>query len=270
MSRLRIPHFRKLVFFVALSFADGFLTWQLLSHNDGRVYESNPIASAWLSAWGWSGLFLFKAATVLVVIGAALCITRSRPQTGGRLLSFGCLAVAAVVGYSCFLSGVVQGQGAQPILDDNQLAKERLCLEQELKEWNAYALLRQQLVEDLLSQRCTLSQAMTKLADQSPKAKNGLWLRRLHQCYPGHSDSECLALHLIMHSLLCLDLQDAVGRFTARMQTEFQAIFGRALVVDFDRAYRGFAGSPARTGAAAPSPAKGGSPACPPRSAAAL
>jgi hypothetical protein len=68
------------------------------------VYESNPIAEAWLSSYGWAGLALFKLAIILVVATLAAVVSLSRPRTGGHILTFACLAVASVVGYSINLS----------------------------------------------------------------------------------------------------------------------------------------------------------------------
>jgi hypothetical protein len=67
---------------------------------DGQVYESNPIAEAWLSAYGWSGLVLFKLLIIVVVAAVASFVSLSRPRAGGRILTFACIAVAVVVAYS--------------------------------------------------------------------------------------------------------------------------------------------------------------------------
>jgi hypothetical protein len=87
-----------------LSVADLGLTYALIQQGNGEVYESNPIAEAWLNSYGWTGLALFKLAIILVVAAVAVYVSLSRPRTGGHILTFACLAVALVVGYSVHLS----------------------------------------------------------------------------------------------------------------------------------------------------------------------
>jgi hypothetical protein len=101
---VHVFHPVRLSLFVILSVADLCLTYALILHGDGEVYESNPIAEAWLSSYGWAGLALFKLAIILVVATLAAFVSLSRPRTGGHILTFACLAVASVVGYSIHLS----------------------------------------------------------------------------------------------------------------------------------------------------------------------
>lgn len=93
-----------LTLFFALSAADLVLTWWLVVHTGNEVYESNPVAAWWLARYGWAGLTVFKGMAVLLVTGLATLISVSRPQSGGRVLAFGCAAVGAVVCYSTFLA----------------------------------------------------------------------------------------------------------------------------------------------------------------------
>jgi hypothetical protein len=99
-----IFHPVRLTLYTLLSVADLGLTYALIQQGDGDVYESNPIAEAWLSAYGWTGLALFKVAIILIVAAVAAFVSLSRPRTGGHILTFACLAVAMVVGYSLHLS----------------------------------------------------------------------------------------------------------------------------------------------------------------------
>jgi hypothetical protein len=101
---LKTHHTGKLLAYVTLSFADLFLTYSLLQKTDGAVYEGNPIANAWLAAYGWAGLAAFKLVTMLLVAAVAAYISFYRPQMAGRLLGFACCAVAFVVAYSCWLA----------------------------------------------------------------------------------------------------------------------------------------------------------------------
>jgi hypothetical protein len=96
-------HPGKQLLFAALSLTDLSLTWWLLSHSDGQVYESNPVARWWLANHGWLGLAGFKVVGVLLVIGLAAVISRYRPRAAGRVLGFACAALTVVVLYSASL-----------------------------------------------------------------------------------------------------------------------------------------------------------------------
>lgn len=95
---------RKLLVFNLLSVADFFLTWQLLRKGGGQVYESNPVANAWLTSYGWIGLLVFKIAMVLLIGSIAVIVSFYRPRTSDRILMFACLVTAGVVVYSFCLS----------------------------------------------------------------------------------------------------------------------------------------------------------------------
>src|SRR5437588_12828510 len=58
----------KLYLFAVLSAADFVMTWWLLRHGDGVVYESNPVANWWLGRFGWTGLAGFKGAVALLAL----------------------------------------------------------------------------------------------------------------------------------------------------------------------------------------------------------
>jgi len=93
---------RRLCLFVALSLADLLLTFQLVRGSDGEVREANPIAAAWLDAYGWAGLGAFKALMVLLVAGSCVFISRYRPRAGGGVLTYACLVTGAVVAYGLY------------------------------------------------------------------------------------------------------------------------------------------------------------------------
>ena len=97
-----------LVLFGVLSLLDLFLTWRLLEHHEGLVYESNVVARWFLEGYGWLGLAALKVASVLVVVGLAAWVSRWRPRTGRWVLTFACSAVALVVVYSCLLAGFLR------------------------------------------------------------------------------------------------------------------------------------------------------------------
>jgi Domain of unknown function (DUF5658) len=99
-----ILHPVRLILYMLLSVADLGLTYALIQLGNGDVYESNPIAEAWLSSYGWTGLALFKLAIILIVATVAAFVSLSRPRIGGHILTFACLTVALVVTYSAHLA----------------------------------------------------------------------------------------------------------------------------------------------------------------------
>lgn len=102
---LRQWHAMKMTAFCGLSTLDLFCTYRLIQLSGGQVYESNPIAHAWLALGGWMGLAFFKIVMVFIVIACSLYVGQSRPRAAGGILVFACLAVAFVVGYSYKLGG---------------------------------------------------------------------------------------------------------------------------------------------------------------------
>jgi hypothetical protein len=101
---LNTIHPGKLATYVTLSFADLYLTYSLIQNSHGAVYEGNPIANAWLTAYGWKGLAAFKISAMVLVAAVAVYVSAHRPQMAGRLLGFACCAVGFVVVYSCWLA----------------------------------------------------------------------------------------------------------------------------------------------------------------------
>jgi hypothetical protein len=99
-----ILHPVRLALYTLLSVADLGLTYALIQQGNGEIYESNPIAEAWLNSYGWTGLALYKLVIIVIVAAVAAFVSLSRPRTGGHILTFACLAVALVVAYSVHLS----------------------------------------------------------------------------------------------------------------------------------------------------------------------
>lgn len=97
----RIPLIR-LSLYVCLSLLDLLLTGIVLRYSDGKIYESNPIAAAWLQ-YGWQGLVIFKVLGLLLVSLVSVFVSMRSPSTGRRLLTFACIAVGLVVVYSWYL-----------------------------------------------------------------------------------------------------------------------------------------------------------------------
>src|SRR5262249_28849632 len=114
-------HYRKLIVFGILSVLDLLLTWRLVQASGGQIYESNPVASAWLSEYGWQGLIVFKASLVVLIGLVVVLISIHRPDYGGRILIFACSVTAAVVLYSFYLSQFVNVSDANRRDDSAQL-----------------------------------------------------------------------------------------------------------------------------------------------------
>jgi hypothetical protein len=173
-------HLGKVTLYASLSLTDFFLTYHLLQRTDGAVYESNPIANAWLHAYGWAGLVAYKALAVLLVVGVAVFISRSRPRTAGNVLKFGCCTVGGVVLYSCWLSGFL-GTGfseANPGPTFPRISRRN-------PEFRNYV---NQVRQDWLAPRCTHSEVPERLA-RTEQAQNPGRSACLGGYYPGPNSS---------------------------------------------------------------------------------
>jgi hypothetical protein len=89
--------------FVVLSAVDLLLTWVLLQNTGGMVYESNPIANALLSRYGWAGMIMFKLTDVLLVAWIVTLLSIFQPRAARRVLSIACGIVGMVALYSSYL-----------------------------------------------------------------------------------------------------------------------------------------------------------------------
>src|SRR5262245_6912450 len=85
--------------YAALSVADLLLTRTLLTANTD-AFESNPVAALWLEQYGWIGLAVFKAASVVVFAGAVLLLLSRRPAVAAGVVSLGCGVLMWVTTYS--------------------------------------------------------------------------------------------------------------------------------------------------------------------------
>jgi hypothetical protein len=103
VSEVRRPSIGALALFSVLSLIDLGMTWFLLSQSGGRIYESNPIANAWLATYGWSGLIIYKVLGLLLVISLVLFVSSRQPHVGKRLLNFAIVALGCVTIYSYYL-----------------------------------------------------------------------------------------------------------------------------------------------------------------------
>jgi hypothetical protein len=229
---IALIHPRRLFLFLLLSLSDLSLTWLLVERGGGAVYEGNPVAGWWLSSYGWAGLAAFKALTVLVVVGLTALVSRTRPRSGGLILSVACSVLALVVGYSCYLAGGGAGAADEP--DPAQLAEEAR-IEAEWHRSEEYRATIDQLSADLVAGRCSLTEATAQLGS-TPKAQEPGWLRHLHVYFPETSDGECLAISLSMHTLMSVRNDPAEAEHLARrLEQELTASFGESPHWDYRR-----------------------------------
>lgn len=89
-----------LVVFAVLGVIDFIDTFVLIRQSDGHVYESNPLAATWLKDFGWKGLAVFKAITILIVGAIVLLLLKRSPRSAAAVATFACLCLFAVTIYS--------------------------------------------------------------------------------------------------------------------------------------------------------------------------
>jgi hypothetical protein len=215
------PHPRRLLLFTLLSAADLLLTVALLQ-SGGRYYESNPIAAWCLDLFDLAGLALFKCGAVAVVVGLATAVARSRPRTGGWILTVSCTAVAGVVGYSCLLAGLGGGEsGHEEIAAARRLDRR---LDQQMAVSHRYQVLLDRLCEDYLRHRCTLEEAVEQIL-QSEKARDDRWLELFRRRYPGYSDRECLAINFVRYTAAAAQAESAADQVARRLEAAYRGMF---------------------------------------------
>jgi hypothetical protein len=216
-------HSWKLALFTLLSLADLSLTWYLLRHSDGAIYEGNPVARQFLDTYGWAGLAAFKAAAVLLCAGVCLTIARRRPRTAGRVLAFGCATLTGVVLYSCCLSGWVLFQQEPAVAALEEQDRQLDC---RLRNGQEYHLRLNRLSEDLIAGRRTLPEAV-RLLGETAKGRDEVWLASLRDNFNSRSDEEALAANLFHYSVLsCRDVPARAWEVAGRLEVAFRAAFG--------------------------------------------
>jgi hypothetical protein len=216
----------KLGLFIALSGLDWLLTWQLLHHDSGLVYEGNPIASWWLMSGGWLGLSLFKFGIVVLVGGLCALISLYRPRTGGKVLTFACSVLVVVILYSSSLAGYVGAPSQRSEADRlRSLEQNGVALEQQFQGVKEYQALRQQLAADLLGGQYTLRETVAQLT-ASPLGQQARWLKILHMYYPNLDDEQCLAANLVEFTRDFAQGDPTTADVVARLENDFQATYG--------------------------------------------
>jgi hypothetical protein len=227
-------HYRKLLVFGILSVLDLLLTWRLVQASGGQIYESNPVASAWLSTYGWQGLIVFKASMVMLIGLVVLLISLHRPDYGGRILVFACSVTAAVVLYSFYLSQYLNASDNRAEdtagLDGFRTRHQMECRRHDFE----YLTLVDRLSDDLSCNRTTLLCAVNELAFW----KYGKHPRALQTGarYAALGDRERLALALLDHMTVAeTSYRHGTEPDMDGLRDQFQTIFGRPLPAEQDR-----------------------------------
>jgi hypothetical protein len=214
---------RKFSLFVALSLADLALTRFLLERQEGGAYEWNPVASWWLARFGWAGLVGFKLGIVLLVAALTRLVSRHRPRAAGRILSFGCAALLAVIVYSGLL---VPGVYAEAVHAE-QLEAQRQLLDRQVVRSNTFMNLTSGLVNDLLSRRRSLGEAV-EILSTAEEARDPQWLRTIALRYPNLRQRELLGARLIGEAVFSApDGGYGATQVYRELDAQFRSCFGR-------------------------------------------
>jgi hypothetical protein len=219
-----LPHRRKLLLFVVLSAIDLFLTWRLLDRPGTPVYEINPFARWSWEHIGWFGLIGFKTAVVGVAASAALIIARRRPRTASRVLTFGCLAAALVVGYSLFVDWTASNMPEAQVLTAEAIRFERQ--ENELRKRNAYRPVLDRAAADLAEDRCTLPEAVDRLLD-TERGRDPAWLNDIAKKEGNLTPEAALAVQVILMAVDSRHQNPEESRaLAARLHDELRSRYG--------------------------------------------
>src|SRR5262245_21900766 len=182
-TTMRAPRcFRsQLVLFTALTAADLWLTWRLLTHGSAAVYESNPLAAWFLGHHGWAGLTVFKVGTALLTSASALVVSYRRPRAGCGVLAVGSAILAGVVAYSSVLLGLAREFGEDMRAFEAAEAEEWLT-DQDRQKAADYNALKGRLTHELAVGRRTLPEIVDHLHG-TERARDRAWVSFMRQLY---------------------------------------------------------------------------------------
>jgi hypothetical protein len=215
----RLPHPGKHLLLALLGLADLALTWALIRHGLGMVYEANPVAAWCLRQHGWAGLASLKVASLLAGSGLCVVISWRRPRAAGHVLALGCAATAAVVLYSGHLAVACSGPLAR--LRDGQ--DEGARLDRMGAEVQEFSRCQDRLADDLAAGRLGLTEAVAELG-RAARARDEQVLRSMRAFDPAPSADQSLALRLLR---LALHRHGPSNRALAgRLEGEFGSLFG--------------------------------------------
>jgi hypothetical protein len=236
------------VLFALLSLVDLALTRWLLGRSRGQVYEANPIAKWFLERHGWPGMACFKGAVVLLVMGLYAIIVRYRPRAAWGVLTFGCASLSIVVCYSLILCQ----SPIQSTREEEEEVSQRLeaMNEQTQLTWNrqrdAMLALLGDLRQDLLAERCTLGEAVDRLATLEHGEMSDV-LRSQTKLYADRPVIQGVAAFLISHVVNSLkEDRRSASKLGHRLAREFEITYGSTvpnmlaiLIQDIDRVVLG-------------------------------
>jgi hypothetical protein len=199
---------------------DWYLTW--LHVEKGYAFEANPIAAYILKLFGWSGLALFKATSVLLVAVVVTVLARKNRAAAERLLQFGCACTFVIVGYSLFL--IVREKIEDTRLVEKENRRIALALQQR-RQFMTYSHKVDELTRLVIAENRPLVQAVQELVgyleqiDRPPLGSLGV-------VGAGPHLEECLAAHVICHAGYLLRKQPRHAlRLLVRLQSEYASAF---------------------------------------------
>jgi hypothetical protein len=214
----------KLVAFTLLSACDFIITYLLLSHSKGMVYESNPVANESLQQGGWIGLAAFKAAIVCVVAVIATYLFYRRPRVAHDLLAIACgaLVVAVLSGTTiAFTFARARHDETMSILVSGPLPRDPLAD----KRNSEYVHLMDDAGIRLVAKEFNLAQG-AEYVRMASLSQGPAWFDSLRQTYPGLTDDRALlAANLVQHTV------------NSRLGTPSAAVLAEELESDFRRFY---------------------------------
>jgi hypothetical protein len=231
------------VLFALLSLIDLALTRVLLGRSRSQVFEVNPLAKWFLERHGWPGIAGYKGALVLLVLGLCAIIFRYRPRAARGVLGFGCASLALVVCYSLTLcQRPTKSVGEEE--EESRQYLENLNNETQVinRQRTAMMALLAELRQDLVVERCTLGQAVNRLATQE-QGKISDVLRAQIKIYPNRPASQGIAAFLISYIVNTLkNDRHSASRVGRRLAREFERTYGSSiptvladLIHDIDR-----------------------------------
>jgi Domain of unknown function (DUF5658) len=184
-----------LALFFALSALDLALTLVILRLGGADFRESNPMAGWALEQAGWLGLTSFKTGSVLAVTACCFAIATWRPRLGNYILSFACVSLLAVVGYSSALAGTSGIFCPHAREHDREIEQRSLAIQRKLAEAQGYALLYRRLWNEMLAGRMQIPEAAAVLTRHAETHQTD-WVPMLRQRYHNSPLQVCLEQHL--------------------------------------------------------------------------
>jgi len=232
MNATRFP-IRTFLLFALLSAADFAFTWHLLARA-GSHYEANPVANWWLGKFGWLGLAMFKALTVLTVASLVALVGSRKPAAARNLLRFGCAAVGVVVAYSAFLAHPKRAEARGS--EQSEVARvtaENARMDGRLRENAEYRAMLNRLAEEVVAGRMSLVEAVDLLAAMRT-AQDPLWHDGLKRAYPQLHARGRIAATIVQHSLRLPDRFPNAVREIPRLRAELKAMCGVDVPLDLE------------------------------------